>query len=89
MAERSIPPYPGGDWRSWALQLVEYLRRDTPRQEEVLPRVIQLGFQIGGERASTDGLVMYSPTEGVPVYSKNGQWLRFDTNAPVLLREPR
>lgn len=81
MSERGLPPYPlGGDWQTWARQLVEYLNNQARSEEFVAPRVVSLLHQIppvDQYRALEDGLLMYDPSLGVPVYSKNGQWNQF------------
>lgn len=80
MALDKLPPYPTGNLREWAVQIVDYLANQGAETEEVEPPVIiSLRHAIeGNEKAVTDGIVMYDPAIGLPIFSKNGSWYRFD-----------
>lgn len=73
---KGTPPQPIGNLHAWALQLVEWLASEEP--QEVTANPVLLQHKAGGEKAATDGLVMYDPTLQEPVYSKNGAWYKFD-----------
>ncbi len=63
MSERGLPPYPvGGDWRTWATQLVDYLSNQARSEEFVAPRSVALSHQLPNEvyRAIDDGVLMYA-----------------------------
>lgn len=80
MSERGLPPYPlTNDWKSWATQIVEFLISEARSEEFVAPRVISLLHQIPPDiyRPLDDGLVMFDPSLGVPVFSEGGQWRQF------------
>lgn len=79
------PPYPtGSDWRSWATKLVEFLTSNEPIEQETFPTPLQLPHRITGtEKALEDGLMMYDPVAGEPVFSKGGQWCKVSDGTPV------
>ncbi len=78
MSTRALPPFPpgGDDWRSWALQLVEFLRNRDESRAEVIPQSVLLEHQRTGTpaRAAQEGVLMYDPVAGYPVVSKGGKW---------------
>lgn len=80
---KPLPPYPGGDLREWARQVVDYLLSRERIEQETLPQVVLLPHKKGGEKALTDGLLMYDPVAGEPVFTKNGQWCRMSDGTPV------
>lgn len=81
---RTLPPYPSGNnWFIWATQLVDFLMARERIEQESLPQVLQLPHKKGGEKALADGLLMYDPVAGEPVYTKNGQWVRTSNGTPV------
>lgn len=55
----------------WAQDIHVYLR-DT-NNNVVEPETILMQYQVGGEKATIDGLLMWD-TAGYPVVSKNGEW---------------
>lgn len=77
MSVRSTPPFPGGDLRVWARQMVEYLTNRDQSRAEVTPQTILLESQRPPElpRPTTDGLMMYDPTRGRVVYAAGGAWV--------------
>lgn len=77
MTSRGLPPYPRGDLNAWARQIVDYLLTREQINTETLPQPVQLPHRIGNEKALADGLILYDPVAGEPVYSKAGQWYKF------------
>lgn len=77
------PPYPSADLKKWSLELVEYLIR-VQETDAVRPMAVQLEHRLNNpnrlEKAVQDGLVMYDPAIGLPVFSKNGAWYDFAGN---------
>ena len=72
---RQLPPYPSGDLRQWATQLVEYLQNRDGVESEVIPAPVALSHRIGQERALQDGVLMYNPELGKAELTVNGEWL--------------
>jgi len=60
----SPPPVTGGSWKIWAESLIAYLSRIRGR----------LVWQLGGESAKDNGLLMWDEANGYPVVSKDGVW---------------
>ena len=78
MSERGLPPYPASDdWRQWATQLVEYLLNEARSEEFVAPRTVALLHQVPPLTYKTvqNGLLMYDPLIGYPVFSYEDDWL--------------
>lgn len=61
------------DWRSWAKDLVKLAEQPATNQRPS-PTILLLRHMSGGESAAIDGLVMFDPVQGCPVYSHNGAW---------------
>lgn len=59
---RQLPPYPIGDLRQWATELVEYLQNRDSVESEVIAKPVAFSHRLTDERAFDDGLVMYNPT---------------------------
>jgi len=78
---KSLPPYPHSDLQAWARQLVEYLSSKERVEQEQPPAAVQLLHQKGEDKALFDGVVMYAPDRGFPVYSLNGEWSHFVDNS--------
>ena len=74
MPNHPLPPYPGNNWRDWALRMVEFIGRPQPRSTETLPEAILLAHRRDGDRATTPGIMMYDPVLGMPVFSRDGTW---------------
>ncbi len=76
MPNHPLPPYPGNDWREWAIRLVEFIGRPQPRTTEVLPSTPMLAHQLPTtlQRATENGVLMYNPGQGVPVFSRDRSW---------------
>ena len=56
----------------WATDVHNYLR--TSGTTAVEPETILMQHQIGGEKATVDGLLMWDAVNGYPVVSKDGEW---------------
>jgi hypothetical protein len=56
----------------WATDVHNYLRITGTGAVE--PETILMQHQIGGEKATVDGLLMWDATNGYPVVSKDGVW---------------
>lgn len=56
----------------WATDVHNYLRNTASGAVE--PETVLMQHQIGGEKATVDGLLMWDATNGYPVVSKSGQW---------------
>jgi len=91
MTEHRLPPSPVGSANlyRWALDLVEYLTRNTERQGSVQPTPIMLAHQVTGQlnraiapadrRRNSNGTMMYSVAATAPVYALNGAWQQVGT----------
>lgn len=67
-----IVPTPNKDnMLRWAQDIHNYLRGADNATVE--PQTILMQHQVGGEKASVDGLLMWD-TNGYPVVSKSGEW---------------
>lgn len=75
MIER--PPYPSGDLYQWALDIVAYIERSSGN-DELSAAPVFLQHRVGDEKAVTDGIMMFDPALGEPVYSHNGVWKKMD-----------
>jgi len=82
---RRLPPYPSGDLRAWATQLVDYLQATTRVEEENTTRPVALSHKISvtDDRALQDGVMMFDPQLGKLVYSQGGQWVPVATDLPT------
>lgn len=81
---QQLPPFPSGNsWKAWATNLVEYLTREAQIESRTDPQPLQLPWRMGNEKATQDGLMMYDAVLGVPIYSKNGQWLRVSDDTVI------
>jgi hypothetical protein len=82
---RSLPPYPTGDLREWATQLVDYLQSRERVEEENIARPVALSHKLDAQisRALQDGVVMFDPQLGKLVYSQGGQWVPVANDLPV------
>lgn len=56
----------------WATDVHNYLRDSGTNSVE--PTTVLMQHQIGGEKATTDGLLMWDAVNGYPVVSKDGSW---------------
>lgn len=56
----------------WATDVHNYLRNAASGAVE--PETVLMQHQIGGEKATVDGLLMWDATNGYPVVSKSGEW---------------
>jgi hypothetical protein len=76
----TIPDVTGDDWKKWARDLVYHLHKaDDPAGQANVPRPVQLSHSIGDgnvglERVTTDGILMYEPIEGMLMISVGGEW---------------
>jgi hypothetical protein len=75
------PPSSYADWKQWATQLTLYLAKSSDIKEPTNPQPIQLAHKLaatasnlGLERATTDGLMLYDPALGRVVISVGGVW---------------
>lgn len=70
-------PSPGrfSNWRDWADEFVKRNNRVEANQP-VNPQTILLATLLRQlpNSLATDGLMMYDPSEGSPVFSRGGQW---------------
>ena len=65
MTQQNQPPMPqGNDWMTWARRLSTYL-------SQARSALVQ---QVGDERASDDGIMMWDRENEYPVVSKGGEW---------------
>lgn len=71
-----IPPIPrpSSDVRTWATNVTAYLQALETATKQVSPKVVQLLHKTDESKAAVDGLLMFDPVLGVPVYSHNGAW---------------
>jgi hypothetical protein len=79
------PPQSFSDWKAWAVALGNYLAKSSSINEPTNPQPIQLAHRLntaagnlGLERATTDGLLMYDPALGRVVVSVGGIWKSLD-----------
>jgi hypothetical protein len=70
-------PIPIGNLRVWAQEVVEYFDV-IGEQAEIEHEIIKLTHKDGTERAVEDGLLMWDPQLGEPVYTKSGVWTKLD-----------
>lgn len=77
MRERAKLPDPGRypNWLAWAKDVIKAAER-TSVQAPVTPQVVLLEHltEAGVTSAAVDGLVMFDPVQGVPVFSRGGEW---------------
>lgn len=72
------PPYPGSDLGFWARQMYEYLSAQSPIKGSVQPAAPLLPHITADgatPRAAATGLMLYDPSTGNIVVSKNGAWV--------------
>ena len=70
----TVPPSPhGGDLKTWAGRLTEYLIRSINAPTPAAP--VRLAHRTGTEKALEDGIMLFDPTVGLPVVSSGGQWV--------------
>lgn len=73
MRRSFIVPSPNRDnLTRWATDVHNFLREATSGSVE--PQTILLQSQIGGEKATTEGLMMWDPINGYPVVSHANVW---------------
>ena len=87
MSERGLPPYPmTGDWKAWAIQLVEFLSVQGRSEEFMAPRAVPLMHQLPNEvyRAVDAGVLMFDPLTGQPVVSVGGVWVQLSLSNTFL-----
>ena len=68
----------------WATDVHNYLRITGTGAVE--PETVLMQHQIGGEKATVDGLLMWD-TAGYPVVSKGGEWRQVPLRTPHSLRQ--
>ena len=78
-----VPPYPGSDWRAWANELVNFLMQQNDSFAEKTPQTVQLEHMRGGEKALTDGMIMYDPDSEEVVVSKGGVWTKVSDGTTI------
>jgi hypothetical protein len=66
-----VPVPTGQNLTRWATDVHNYLR--SLDNKVVEPQTVLMQHQIGGEKATVDGLLMWDTT-GYPVVSKSGEW---------------
>lgn len=66
----------------WATDVHNYLRATST--DAVEPETILMQHQLGGEKATVDGLLMWD-TAGYPVVSRDGAWHRLSVNGGYAL----
>lgn len=74
---KGVPPRFKGDVRAWAEDITRWLA-DEGGLKPLKAEPILLLHKTGNEKATVDGLVMYDPIIGLPVFSKAGAWYTFD-----------
>lgn len=62
----AVPPPVGSDWKVWARQISDFVRRNLTR----------LQFRNGVDIATDDGIILWDEDNGYPVVSKNGEYAR-------------
>lgn len=74
-----VPPSPTGkDWQRWAQELVNYLTEGADVKRRVDPQAVLLAHKLASGpmvRASVDGLLLFDPALGVPIYSVGGAFV--------------
>jgi hypothetical protein len=76
MSKIPVPVPTGRDMFGWANQIVRYLKSLDSETGMPAPKVIQLEHKMTGAKATTDGLLMWSPADGTVVVSKAGEWYK-------------
>lgn len=87
-SQTRYPPLPGryATWQEWATNYVAFNAGGTQIKQPNDPVPILLAHQlgsvgnIGGERAITDGMLMFDPVAGKIVYSISGEWKTLTTD---------
>ena len=75
-----LQPAGFSDWQEWAAALALFLEESEQNRVLELPR-----YGVGVlPKPNTDGLVVFATGLNLPLYSYNGNWHRFDTNAVVI-----
>jgi hypothetical protein len=64
------------DIKEWAKRIVGYLRDLEAGTETPAPKIIQLEHTKTGAKATTDGVIMWSPVDGTVLVSKGGDWYK-------------
>lgn len=78
MISRRMPsPSRYSRWQDWARDVANVF--ESPSDQPVEPTVVLLQHRMGNESAAVDGLIMFDPTLGAPVYSHDGDWHPFTT----------
>lgn len=75
MSAKFPDPAKYNNWVAWAKDLERVLRQ-SEAMKPVNPTVILLEHMVADRPASAavDGLLMFDPTLGCPVYSHDGEW---------------
>ena len=60
----AVPPPIGSDWKVWARQISDFVRRNLTR----------LQFRNGVDVATEDGIILWDEANGYPVVSKDGSY---------------
>jgi len=75
MSTKNPIPIPlRGDLSGWANAVVGYLRTLEAEIDTPGPKIVQLEFKDANASAAVDGLLMFDPVLGKPVYSHGGAW---------------
>lgn len=74
-----LSPVGFDDWQSWASALLLALEGLEDKSNLQLP----VYSSAAAPKPNDDGLVIFAKDMGIPLYSYNGGWRRFDTNARV------
>ena len=74
MSRKNPIPIFGGNLPLWADKVVGYLRTLEVDIATPSPKIVQLERRQDIAKATTDGLLMFDATLGIPVYSYNGAW---------------
>lgn len=71
------PPFPTSDLKSWARDLYTYLAAMAPIAGQINPTPILLPHVVANvmARATTDGILLYDPTIGAVIVSKDGEFV--------------
>jgi hypothetical protein len=67
-----IPTPAGRSYDQWSRDVYRYLNDLTTREND--PQSVQLAFQTGGEKATTNGMLMWDGVNKYPVVAKDGVW---------------